>query len=123
MNNSHIIFIVAIFVIVMAFVFQSLENKNVMNGEREYLGVVSRMDDVTSPNLYHDYACDKCKFLEHFEHFDDERFNPDFSWLAYNNLLPWWNSTRHTRNSSWDIRGDVPVPYYYVGPWLNSPLI
>ena len=41
----------------------------------------------------------------------------------YDNLLPWWNSTRHTRNMSWDIRGDVPQIPYYVGPWMNSPLI
>ena len=27
----------------------------------------------------------------------------------YKYLSPWWNSTRHTRNTSWDIRGDVPI--------------
>lgn len=39
------------------------------------------------------------------------------------NLFPWWNSTRHTRNMSWDLRGDVLIKPHYVGPWLNSPLI
>jgi hypothetical protein len=63
------------------------------------------------------------KLLEHYEHFNDNGFEPDFAWLARNNLLPWWNSTRHTRNTSWDIRGDVPIPYYDTGPWWNSPLI
>jgi len=63
------------------------------------------------------------KLLEHYEHFNDVGFEPDFAWLALNNLLPWWNSTRRTRNTSWDIRGDVQIPYYNVGPWLNSPLI
>ena len=36
---------------------------------------------------------------------------------------PWWNSTRFTRNMSYDLRGDeVPYPYY-VGPWWVSPRI
>lgn len=36
---------------------------------------------------------------------------------------PWWNSTRHTRNMSYDIRGDIHNPIYYTGPWIQSPLI
>lgn len=36
------------------------------------------------------------------------------------NRYPWWNSTRSTRNMSYDLRGDVPIPRTYVGPWNNS---
>ena len=46
----------------------------------------------------------------------------DISILSRLGLLPWWNSTRHTRNSSYDLRGDVPVFVQPVGPWLNSEL-
>lgn len=48
---------------------------------------------------------------------------PTDTWLGRNNLLPWWNSTRYTRNSSWDIRGDVRPTIYYTGAWHNSPHI
>ena len=35
---------------------------------------------------------------------------------------PLWNyPTRHTRNMSYDLRGDVPIWPYYIGPWLQSP--
>lgn len=64
------------------------------------------------------------------EHFNDvgfehglPSFEPDYAWLSQHNLLPWWNSTRRTRNMSYDLRGDVPIVPYYVGPWNNSPLI
>lgn len=43
--------------------------------------------------------------------------------IAHNNLFPWWNSTRHTRNMSYDIRGDPILQYYEIGPWLKSSLI
>lgn len=67
--------------------------------------------------------CNKHKFIEHIERFTDVGFAPDYAWLSNHNLLPWWNSTRHTRNMSYDIRGDVPIIPSYVGPWMNSPLI
>lgn len=47
----------------------------------------------------------------------------DVGFLSRAGLLPWWNSTRFTRNMSYDVRGDIPVPVYYVGPWLNSPFL
>ena len=41
-------------------------------------------------------------------------------------MYPFWNaSTRHTRNMSYDLRGDVPIPPSYVGPWNiseNAPI-
>jgi hypothetical protein len=36
---------------------------------------------------------------------------------------PWWNSMRHTRNMSYDLRGDIPPYRYNTGPWWNSELI
>ena len=38
-------------------------------------------------------------------------------------IQPWWNSTRHTRNMSYDLRGDIKNPYWYTGPWSLSPLL
>jgi hypothetical protein len=36
---------------------------------------------------------------------------------------PWNMTSRHTRNMSYDIRGDVENPYFDTGPWNNSSLI
>ena len=30
---------------------------------------------------------------------------------------PFWNSTRHTRGMSYDLRGDVPIPYFMNLPF------
>lgn len=59
-----------------------------------------------------------------YHHLYSPIVTPSDTWLARNHMLPWWNSTRHTRNSSWDIRGDVRPKGYYispVGPWHNTP--
>jgi hypothetical protein len=48
---------------------------------------------------------------------------PSVGWLSRRGLLPWWNSTRDTKNMSYDIRGDIPPFNYPVGPWLNSPVV
>ncbi len=42
------------------------------------------------------------------------------SWYGWG---PWWNSMRHTRNMSYDLRGDIPPYQYNNGPWWNSELI
>lgn len=47
----------------------------------------------------------------------------DVGWLSDGELMPWWNSTRFTRNMSYDLRGDIPIRPEYVGPWLNSPFL
>lgn len=40
---------------------------------------------------------------------------------AYYPYYPFWNlSTRHTRNMSYDLRGDVPIPYFMNLPF-NMP--
>ena len=42
-----------------------------------------------------------------------EMYNPDHL-CQHTYSCPWWNSTRHTRNSSWDIRGDIPIDIYNI---------
>jgi hypothetical protein len=32
----------------------------------------------------------------------------------------WWQPTRSTRGMSYDLRGDVPIPSTYIGPWNIS---
>lgn len=74
-------------------------------------------------------GCDCRKnLMRHYEHFNDDQFDPDFGFLARHGLLPWWNSTRSTRNMSYDIRGDVPIPVPCVEGlcpfvWMKSPHI
>ena len=65
-----------------------------------------------------------CRSREHYASSDDDE-NYDIVPNRYELpiLGPWWNSTRFNKNSSWDIRGDVPINPVYVGPWLASPLI
>jgi hypothetical protein len=48
---------------------------------------------------------------------------PNDPWLSDRGLLPWWNSTRFTRNMSYDLRGDIQNPIFYTGPWNISPII
>jgi hypothetical protein len=48
---------------------------------------------------------------------------PSVGWLSSQGLLPWWNSTRNTRNMSYDIRGDIPPIIHPVGPWHISPVL
>jgi len=38
-------------------------------------------------------------------------------------VQPWNLSSRHTRNMSYDLRGEVENPYFYTGPFNNSSLI
>lgn len=54
---------------------------------------------------------------------DGTFWEPGIGWFSRRGLLPWWNSTRDTKNMSYDIRGDVWPNYRYVGPWLNSSII
>ena len=38
-------------------------------------------------------------------------------------IYPFWNTQLGTtKNMSYDIRGDVPIPYTYTGPWNQSTL-
>ena len=47
--------------------------------------------------------------------------NPHYFRYPYSRY-PLRNITRSTRNMSYDLRGDVPISYTYVGPWNNSSL-
>lgn len=83
------------------------------------------------------YACVFCKNNENMDNVNYRQFriNDDScssccsscsigdSDAFTDNMFPFWNSTRHTRNSSWDIRGDVPIDPFYTGPWWRSALI
>lgn len=35
---------------------------------------------------------------------------------------PYTVSTRHTKNMSYDLRGDIPPEYTFTGPWLQSDI-
>lgn len=41
----------------------------------------------------------------------------------YRYFQPWWNSTRHTRNMSYDIRGEIQNPINDIGLFGISPLL
>lgn len=48
--------------------------------------------------------------------------NEKFDNYYFFNYLPWWNTTRNTRNMSYDLRGDPLIiqPQQFV--WNNSNL-
>jgi hypothetical protein len=49
--------------------------------------------------------------------------NDYFAPVNYNDniIFPFWNSPlRSTRNMSYDLRGDVPIPYMMTGPFNMS---
>ena len=55
------------------------------------------------------------------ELFDDFWYKP-YGLNMFYNELPFWNmQVGTTRNMSYDLRGDIPIPIGPVGPWLNSP--
>jgi len=112
MNNLDIILLMIFGLIVVIYIYNTFNHGKGEDFESKPILVRTNC-----------HNCNKNKFLEHYENIYDDEFFPDYAWLSRNNLLPWWNSTRHTKNSSWDLRGDVPIPYTYVGPWLNSPLV
>lgn len=66
-------------------------------------------------------GCYNCAPVTHDE-YDYEYITPSVGWLSQRGLLPWWNSTRDTKNMSYDIRGDIYPRSTYVGPWLNSSI-
>jgi len=52
------------------------------------------------------------------ERLDDYAYVPDELSYPY---YPFWNaSTRHTRNMSYDLRGDVPIPQHAWFPFNMS---
>ena len=99
MVDSHIIglFVISILVILYAYFFYN-SNDNIYN---------ETMYNVGHSRFRVGFPISRCSACD-----DDQ-----------DNQFPFWNSTRHTRNSSWDIRGDVPIDPYYSGPFWQSPLI
>ena len=61
-------------------------------------------------------------YSDHIMYDDGTFVAPNIGWLSRRGLLPWWNSTRDTKNMSYDLRGDIWPNYRYVGPWLNSSI-
>lgn len=111
MEDMHIIGIIVLSVLVLI-----LLCKYFLTEERESIANI-RPDPDEMRGLYRDYEDD-----------DEENLNLDrYPWAKYGvpwyGWGPWWNSTRHTRNSSYDLRGDIPPYHYYTGPWWNSELI
>jgi hypothetical protein len=105
--DSHIIglFLVGILVILYAFfIYNSDENMLNLRHKKYLMG--SRCN-------CNEGFCSSCGD-------SDDSIIPDMYPVP---VIPFWNSTRHTRNSSWDIRGDIPITPYYLGPWWQSPLI
>ena len=53
---------------------------------------------------------------KYFESFDNEYYP-----VYYYTYPPYWGyQTGTTRNMSYDLRGDIPIPYHQVSPW-NQP--
>jgi hypothetical protein len=86
-------------------------------------------DDRTEKNnkrVRENYAPNIDRDFNQYARVSDPYYNyltPSIGWLSRRGLLPWWNSTRDTKNMSYDIRGDIPPFRYPVGPWLNSAIV
>lgn len=58
------------------------------------------------------------------EHITDDYYNEYIESPIYTQYIqPWWNSTRYTRNMSYDVRGDIHNPVEYTGIWWLSHLL
>lgn len=91
---------------------------NVINARCNQSNVIETYAPVNYDILY---GYDTYPILYNDNH--DNIIEPNMAWLSRRGMLPWWNSTRFTRNMSYDIRGDIPPIHYDIGPWMVSPLI
>lgn len=133
MESHHIILIVFCLIALVIIVHMYNESTAVTtvittSENNEHMVDLSVMEYDSMPlaeqcNFGNECRCNKHMLFTHFEHFNDTDYQPDYAWLSQNNLMPWWNSTRRTKNMSYDLRGDVPIIPGPVGPWNNSPLI
>ena len=115
MEDLHIMVLIVLVIMAIGYIYiicgQYCENN-------EY------MKNIVRPYIIRRSGCGKGR-IESFAVSGDagEYYNttlsPGQSWLSRNNqnnnLFTLWNSTRHTRNMSWDMRGDVPIMPYYTG--------
>jgi len=101
----NLFYLIIIFIIAYIIVCAICDND--INKKIENIASVNFHDNKTNNNMVYYY---------------DPR-SYDVGWLSNEELMPWWNSTRFTRNMSYDLRGDIPVRPEYVGPWLNSPFL
>ncbi len=46
--------------------------------------------------------------------------NSNYPYWDNESSYPFWNSQRSTRNMSYDLRGDVPIPYFMNLPFNMS---
>lgn len=127
MEDLHIMVLIVLGILAIGYAYH-LYNQSC--DENENMKNIKRSRSRPYPYMIGRSGCSSCNgAIESFAAYDDDGEYYDTmvganDWLiARGNLLPWWNSTRHTRNMSWDIRGDVPIVPHYVGPWLNSPLL
>jgi hypothetical protein len=83
------------------------------------------MVDITQYGMYNSGSDCNCRTRTNHtsDNETEDIYNNVYNDYEPHIIGPWWNSTRFNRNSSWDIRGDVPINPVYVGPWLVSPLL
>lgn len=118
MYTELIIFSILVFLLIFGYVYNNNDYENMM----DLKNMLTRDNSVVDYFKY-DYEKNNLRRGRDVDHFNHDGSEPDFTWLSIHNLLPWWNSTRRTRNMSYDIRGDIATVLYRVSPWHNSPLI
>lgn len=127
---TNVIYVSLGFLVVLLLVILIFGKKRDNNIDIEY-DEESERGDITDNKidpLFMTNISDRQRLAHHIDHFYDVGFEPDYAWLASRGLLPWWNSTRRTRNMSYDLRGDVPIDPYQAAlfratnPWNNSDI-
>lgn len=99
-----------VIVLIMAFISDLLSPYASNKTNEEF-----RIKKNGSSNLaYPSYRrCNSCELFddedeyEQYQYQNPYAYRPTDGWLASRGLLPWWNATRFTRNTSYDIRGDI----------------
>jgi hypothetical protein len=107
-------FIIAGIILVLFLLFRDTENTR----SQTTVSDDNKTREPYAPNIDRDF--------NQFAPVDDPYYyymTPSVGWLSRRGLLPWWNSTRDTKNMSYDIRGDIPPFRYPVGPWFNSAIV
>jgi hypothetical protein len=128
MHSEYII----LFLVIVAFIYIAFPTKKHV---KHHVVKDDRCESMSNLMINNGYAvksygyvendcdCDRHKLLRHIQNVSDLEFAPNMPWLAQHNLLPWWNSSRNTRNMSYDIRGDVPLGVQFVPTFYASPQI